>query len=113
ELVADQEKDAEFEGRHADKQAEIYNIGLDHSSKVLSIQEDDIEVAAASTPIPAAKPKTLTITATPAVSTRRRKGVLFLLVERRYPLSRFTLEQLVNVTRLQVEEECEMSLELL
>nr|GFB65828.1 hypothetical protein [Tanacetum cinerariifolium] len=30
---------------------------------------------------------------------------LFLLVERRYPLSRFTLEQLVNVARLQVEEE--------
>nr|GEX82919.1 reverse transcriptase domain-containing protein [Tanacetum cinerariifolium] len=38
---------------------------------------------------------------------------LFLLVERRYPLSRFTLEQLVNLTRLQVEEESEMSLELL
>nr|GFC69655.1 hypothetical protein [Tanacetum cinerariifolium] len=38
---------------------------------------------------------------------------LFLLVERRYPLSRFTLEQLVNVTRLQVKEEIEMSLELL
>nr|GFD31226.1 hypothetical protein [Tanacetum cinerariifolium] len=32
-------------------------------------------VAAASTPIPAVKPKTLTITAAPAVSTRRRKGV--------------------------------------
>nr|GFB64072.1 hypothetical protein [Tanacetum cinerariifolium] len=31
----------------------------------------------------------------------------------KYPLSRFTLEQLVNVTRLQVEEESEMSLELL
>nr|GEV43529.1 uncharacterized mitochondrial protein AtMg00810-like [Tanacetum cinerariifolium] len=30
---------------------------------------------------------------------------LFLLVERRYPLSRFTLEQLVNVARLQVKEE--------
>nr|GEZ76813.1 hypothetical protein [Tanacetum cinerariifolium] len=30
-----------------------------------------------------------------------------------YPLSRFTLEQLVNVARLQVEEESEMSLELL
>nr|GEY09046.1 hypothetical protein [Tanacetum cinerariifolium] len=30
---------------------------------------------------------------------------LLLLVERRYPLSRFTLEQLVNVARLQVEEE--------
>nr|GEY44806.1 hypothetical protein [Tanacetum cinerariifolium] len=38
---------------------------------------------------------------------------LFLLVERRYPLSRFTLEQLVSVARLQVEEEREMSLELL
>nr|GFB54212.1 hypothetical protein [Tanacetum cinerariifolium] len=31
----DQEKDAEVERRHADKQAEIYNIDLDHSSKVL------------------------------------------------------------------------------
>nr|GEX62710.1 hypothetical protein [Tanacetum cinerariifolium] len=30
---------------------------------------------------------------------------LILLVERRYPLSRFTLEQLVNVTKLQVEEK--------
>nr|GEZ58941.1 hypothetical protein [Tanacetum cinerariifolium] len=38
---------------------------------------------------------------------------LFLLVEIRYPLLRFTLEQLVNVARLQVEEESEMSLELL
>nr|GEX44546.1 hypothetical protein [Tanacetum cinerariifolium] len=100
ELVADQEKDAEVEGRHADKQAEIYNIDLDHSSKVLSMQEDDTEVqeaveivttaklmtevvtaaatqvAAASTPIPAAKPKTLTITVALAVSTRRRKGVV-------------------------------------
>nr|GEX12541.1 hypothetical protein [Tanacetum cinerariifolium] len=38
---------------------------------------------------------------------------LILLVKRRYLLSRFTLEQLMNVTRLQVEEESEMSLELL
>nr|GFB52019.1 hypothetical protein [Tanacetum cinerariifolium] len=44
ELVIDQEKDAKVEGRHADKQAEIYNIDLDHSSKVLSMQEDDTEV---------------------------------------------------------------------
>nr|GEZ55983.1 ribonuclease H-like domain-containing protein [Tanacetum cinerariifolium] len=35
-----------------------------------------MNVVAASTPIPAAKPKTLTITAAPAVSTRRRKGVV-------------------------------------
>nr|GFB05042.1 hypothetical protein [Tanacetum cinerariifolium] len=76
ELVADQEKDAEVEGRHAAKQEEIYNIDLDHPSKVLSMQEDDTKVAAASTPIPAAKPKTLTITTVPAVLTRRRKGVV-------------------------------------
>nr|GFC07990.1 hypothetical protein [Tanacetum cinerariifolium] len=38
---------------------------------------DDVEnVVAASTHIPAAKPKTLTITAAPAVSTRKRKGVV-------------------------------------
>nr|GEX13454.1 hypothetical protein [Tanacetum cinerariifolium] len=67
---------------------------------VLSMQEDDTEVQEvvevvttaklitevvtaaatqvvdASTPIPAAKPKTLTITAAPAISTRRRKGVV-------------------------------------
>nr|GEV79562.1 hypothetical protein [Tanacetum cinerariifolium] len=94
------EKDAEVEGRHADKQAEIYNIDLDHSLKVLSMQEDDTEVqeaveivtttklmtevvtaaamqvVAASTPIPAVKPKILSITAAPAVSTKRRKGVV-------------------------------------
>nr|GEW36971.1 putative ribonuclease H-like domain-containing protein [Tanacetum cinerariifolium] len=38
---------------------------------------------------------------------------LILLVERRYPLSRFTLDQMLNVVRLRVEEESEMSLELL
>nr|GEY61893.1 ribonuclease H-like domain-containing protein [Tanacetum cinerariifolium] len=99
-LVTDQEKDAEVEGRHADKQEKIYNIDLDHSSKVLSMQEDDTEVqeaveivttaklmtevvtaaatqvVTATTHIPAAKPKTLTITDAPAVSTKRRKGVV-------------------------------------
>nr|GFA98942.1 hypothetical protein [Tanacetum cinerariifolium] len=39
-----QEKDAEVEGRHADKQAELYNLDQDHSSKVLSMQEYDTEV---------------------------------------------------------------------
>nr|GEY84675.1 hypothetical protein [Tanacetum cinerariifolium] len=100
ELAVDQENDTEVEGRHADKQAEIYNIDLDHSSKVLSMQEHDTkvqeavevvttaklitevvtaaatQVVAASTPIPAAKPKILKIAAAPAVSTRRRKGVV-------------------------------------
>nr|GFA13492.1 hypothetical protein [Tanacetum cinerariifolium] len=43
ELVKDAEV-AEFEGRHAEKPAEIYNLDLDHSSKVLSMQQDDLEV---------------------------------------------------------------------
>nr|GFB53702.1 hypothetical protein [Tanacetum cinerariifolium] len=34
----------ETEGRHAAEQAEIYHLDLDHSSKVLSMQEDDSEV---------------------------------------------------------------------
>nr|GEZ08182.1 RNA-directed DNA polymerase, eukaryota [Tanacetum cinerariifolium] len=38
---------------------------------------------------------------------------LILLVERRYPLSRFTLDQMLNALRLRVEEQTEMSLELL
>nr|GEV12686.1 hypothetical protein [Tanacetum cinerariifolium] len=38
---------------------------------------------------------------------------LILLVERRYPLSRFTLDQMLNAVRLQVKEESEVSLELL
>nr|GEZ93106.1 hypothetical protein [Tanacetum cinerariifolium] len=37
---------------------------------------------------------------------------LILLVERRYPLSRFTLDQMLNAVRLRVEEQSEMSLEL-
>nr|GFB92764.1 hypothetical protein [Tanacetum cinerariifolium] len=38
---------------------------------------------------------------------------LIFLVERRYPLSRFTLDQMLNAVRLRVEEQSEMSLELL
>nr|GEU44049.1 hypothetical protein [Tanacetum cinerariifolium] len=38
---------------------------------------------------------------------------LILLMERRYPLLRFTLDQMLNAVRLQVEEESEVSLELL
>nr|GEW92769.1 hypothetical protein [Tanacetum cinerariifolium] len=99
ELEVDQEKSDEIEGRHADIQEEIYNIDLDHSSKVLSMQEDTevqeavevvtttklitevvtaaaTQVAAASTPISAAKPKVLKIAAAPTVLTRKRKGVV-------------------------------------
>nr|GFC85854.1 hypothetical protein [Tanacetum cinerariifolium] len=45
--------------------------------KVKVVQDAAAEVAAASTPIPAAKPKVLKIVAaTPAVLTKRRKGVM-------------------------------------
>nr|GEW02746.1 putative ribonuclease H-like domain-containing protein [Tanacetum cinerariifolium] len=38
---------------------------------------------------------------------------MFLLVEKRYPWTHFTLEKMLNNVRLEVEKECEMSLELL
>nr|GEU42487.1 hypothetical protein [Tanacetum cinerariifolium] len=38
---------------------------------------------------------------------------MILLVERKYPLTRFTLEEMLNNVRLEVEEESEMSLEFL
>nr|GEU65525.1 ribonuclease H-like domain-containing protein [Tanacetum cinerariifolium] len=38
---------------------------------------------------------------------------MILLVERRYPLTRFTLDQMLNNIRLEVEEKSEVSLELL
>nr|GEZ08242.1 hypothetical protein [Tanacetum cinerariifolium] len=38
---------------------------------------------------------------------------LILLVKRKYPLKRFTLDQMLNNVRLEVEEESEVSLELL
>nr|GFC74790.1 hypothetical protein [Tanacetum cinerariifolium] len=53
----------------------IVDMDQDEGIKLVADQEKDAEVVAASTPIPAAKPKTLTITAAPAVTTRRRKGV--------------------------------------
>nr|GFB82713.1 hypothetical protein [Tanacetum cinerariifolium] len=38
---------------------------------------------------------------------------LILLVERKYQLTRFTLDQMLNAVQLEVEEESEVSLELL
>nr|GEZ26855.1 putative ribonuclease H-like domain-containing protein [Tanacetum cinerariifolium]GEZ26858.1 putative ribonuclease H-like domain-containing protein [Tanacetum cinerariifolium]GEZ26862.1 putative ribonuclease H-like domain-containing protein [Tanacetum cinerariifolium]GEZ26871.1 putative ribonuclease H-like domain-containing protein [Tanacetum cinerariifolium]GEZ26873.1 putative ribonuclease H-like domain-containing protein [Tanacetum cinerariifolium] len=62
ELLVDHEKDAEVEGRHAE-QAEIYNIDLDHSSKVLSMKEDDTEVQEAVEVVTTAKLITEVVTA--------------------------------------------------
>nr|GFC57244.1 hypothetical protein [Tanacetum cinerariifolium] len=80
ELVNVQEKDAQVKGRKADTQEEIYNINLDHTSKVLSMQEDtevqevvevvnaaklmtEVATTAASIPIPAAEPAVVAISA--------------------------------------------------
>nr|GEW46709.1 hypothetical protein [Tanacetum cinerariifolium] len=41
-----------------------------------------------------------------------QRGMIF-LIERRYPLTRFTFDQMLNNVRLEVEEEREVSLELL
>nr|GFB30421.1 hypothetical protein [Tanacetum cinerariifolium] len=38
---------------------------------------------------------------------------LILLIERQYPLTRFTLDQMLNAVRLKVEEESDVSLKLL
>nr|GFA29108.1 hypothetical protein [Tanacetum cinerariifolium] len=38
---------------------------------------------------------------------------LIMLIERRYPLSRFTLDQMLNIVQLRVEEHSEMSLKLI
>nr|GEW87736.1 hypothetical protein [Tanacetum cinerariifolium] len=38
---------------------------------------------------------------------------MFFLVEKKYPLTHFTLEKMLNNVRLEVEEESKMSLELL
>nr|GEV17515.1 hypothetical protein [Tanacetum cinerariifolium] len=96
---------AETEGRYvaieqAEKQAEIYHLDLDHRSKVLSMQEDDLEVqevvevvttaklitdvvtaasqvSAASVTISAAKPSIPAAAPIVVVAyTRRRKGVI-------------------------------------
>nr|GEU59147.1 hypothetical protein [Tanacetum cinerariifolium] len=113
ELMGEKEKtkdvmdivdDAQVEGRQAKKQAEIYQIDMDHPSKVLSMQEDESEVQeavevvttaklitkvvnAASTPVSTAS--TIILAAEPNVPattptivpitdayTRRRKGVI-------------------------------------
>nr|GFB49616.1 hypothetical protein [Tanacetum cinerariifolium] len=78
ELVKDAEI-AKSKGRQADKQAEIYNIDLDHSSKVLSsVASATILVVSATIPVAA-----LIIV---YAYTRRRKGVTIRDPEEELPL---------------------------
>nr|GEW61618.1 hypothetical protein [Tanacetum cinerariifolium] len=83
ELVKDADI-AESEERHAateqaKKQAEIYHIDLDHSSKVL-ISAASVTISAAKPSIPAAAPTVV------AAYTRRRKGVIIRDPEEDLPL---------------------------
>nr|GEW05632.1 hypothetical protein [Tanacetum cinerariifolium] len=120
---AEMDESADVQGRKAESQAQIYQINLEHANKVLSMQDDDVEpaelqeevevvttaklitevVTAASTTITADTPQ-LTTAAAPTLTTAPK---------RRYPLTRFTLDQMLNNVRLEVEEESEVSLELL
>nr|GEX44389.1 putative ribonuclease H-like domain-containing protein [Tanacetum cinerariifolium] len=67
ELMGEQAKDvvddAQVEGRQAEKQAKIYQIDLDHPSKVLSMQDDDPEVQEAVEVVTTAKLITEVVTA--------------------------------------------------
>nr|GEW61626.1 hypothetical protein [Tanacetum cinerariifolium] len=92
ELMGEKEKteqskdishDDKVEGRKTEKQAEIYQIDMDHAAKVLKVvTAASAPVSAASKIIPAAEPNipAVTITAVPvkvaAASTRRRRGVV-------------------------------------
>nr|GEU41635.1 hypothetical protein [Tanacetum cinerariifolium] len=60
-------EDAQVEGRQAEIQAEIYQINMDHASKVLSIQEDKPEVQEAVDVVTTAKliAKVVTASSTP------------------------------------------------
>nr|GEW12333.1 xylulose kinase-1 [Tanacetum cinerariifolium] len=219
------DESVDIQGRHAESQAKIYKIDLDHANKVLSMQKDETEPAKKITTITTkAQVPAATLTVAPvrvtATPSRRRKGVvirdlqeelttstiipaetkskdngkgilieepkllnkkqqikqdeqyareedleallslvkerfcttkpkncsddfllvtlgamfekpdihaqiwknqrsvhgpakLILLVERKYPLTRFTLDQMLNAVRLEVKEESEVSLELL
>nr|GEZ86187.1 hypothetical protein [Tanacetum cinerariifolium] len=106
DVVVDAEinESAYVQGRQAESQAQIYQIDLEHSDKVLSMQDDEVEpfelqevvevvttakiitkvVTAASATITVAAPQlttaaALTLTTTPSVA-RKRKGVVI-----RYP----------------------------
>nr|GFA97889.1 hypothetical protein [Tanacetum cinerariifolium] len=94
ELVKDAEV-AKSEGWLAEKQAKIYNLDLDHSSKVLSMQEDDSEVqevvevvttAKLITTIPAAKPTIPAAAPTVVAPYTRRKRVIIRDPEEELPL---------------------------
>nr|GFA08978.1 hypothetical protein [Tanacetum cinerariifolium] len=80
------------------------------------MEEEDQEIIKSINETPAhkaAKRRKLSEEAQEAEDRRKRLEIVVIDNKPRYLLLRFTLEQLVNVARLQVKEESEMSLELL
>nr|GEX59347.1 hypothetical protein [Tanacetum cinerariifolium] len=75
ELVVDQEKNVEVLSMQEDDTEVQEAVEVVTTAKLMTevVTAAATQVVAASTPIPAAKPKTLTITAALAVSTKRRK----------------------------------------
>nr|GEU97705.1 hypothetical protein [Tanacetum cinerariifolium] len=109
-------EDDQVQGR----QAKIYKIDMDHASKVLSIKEDKpAKVQDVVYIVTTAKliTKALWSLVKEKFSTSKAKNFsddFFLTtLERRYLLLRFTLDQMLNAVRLQVEDESDMALELL
>nr|GEY16427.1 putative ribonuclease H-like domain-containing protein [Tanacetum cinerariifolium] len=92
-ILSNKVLDLESEGRMIvdmdedvkEAQAKAYNLNLQHAKKVLSMQDIDEEEPAE----------------------------MILLVEKKYPLTHFTLQQMLDNVRLEVKKESEMSLELL
>nr|GEV41678.1 reverse transcriptase domain-containing protein [Tanacetum cinerariifolium] len=113
--------------------AKVYNLDLQHSKNVLSMQDTNEAE-------PAEVEEVLeVVTAAKLMTEKEKKGryglakvkswklfescgvhiitltttQMILLVEKKYPLTNFTLEQMLNNVRLEVEKESRMSLELL
>nr|GFC03403.1 hypothetical protein [Tanacetum cinerariifolium] len=88
ELIADQEKDAEVEGSMQKDDTDVQEaVEIVTTAKLMTevVTTAATQAVAASTPIPAAKPKILNIAAAPAVSTRKRKRVVIRDLEEELP----------------------------
>nr|GEY95064.1 hypothetical protein [Tanacetum cinerariifolium] len=106
EKTAEIEENADVQGRQAESQAQIYQIDLEHSDKVLSIQDDELEpfelkevvevvttaklmtevvTAASATITAAATPITAAILTTAPSAARGKKGVVIRDLEETEP----------------------------
>nr|GEX76739.1 uncharacterized mitochondrial protein AtMg00810-like [Tanacetum cinerariifolium] len=97
-----------FKGVSYDDICPIFKKYLNSSVAFLEKSEKELEEEASS----ALKRKTKS-SKEKVAKKQKLDEEMMLLVERRYPLTRFTLEQMLNNVRLEVKEESKVSLELL